>query len=188
MFVYDVKSNTWTTSTAQPTVARSDGCAAAVLGKLYYAGGYAAGFNATLDVVEVYDPNTNTFAKVTALPTPRGDVMCASLQGMWRCSVTDCCSGVVSHAEHCVYAMCTTLVLCMLNLMYHLAASVLHVLHADTLVVVGGYYDPKNDWTPNSFRKEVEQYDPVTKDWESLAPMPVARGDMVRRCQRHIRI
>ena len=50
----------------------------------------------------------------------------------------------------------------------------------DTLVVVGGYWDPKGEWTPNSFRKEVEQYNPVTKDWQSLAPMPVARGDMVR--------
>ncbi len=46
-------------------------------------------------------------------------------------------------------------------------------------MVVGGYYDPMNEWTPNSFRKEVEQYNPTTNTWTTLAPMPVARGDMV---------
>ena len=82
MLVYDVKNDSWSTSPAKPAVPRSDGCAVAVLGKVFYAGGYSAGYNATLDTVEVFDPATNTFSEVTALPTPRGDVMCASLQGM----------------------------------------------------------------------------------------------------------
>lgn len=46
------------------------------------------------------------------------------------------------------------------------------------LLVLGGYYDPTNEWTPNSFRREVEAFDPSVNQWSSLAPMPASRGDM----------
>jgi N-acetylneuraminic acid mutarotase len=48
-------------------------------GKFYHAGGYSENYTATLNSVEVYDPNTNTWTAVPDMPTPRGDTMCTTL-------------------------------------------------------------------------------------------------------------
>ncbi|GMH42605.1 hypothetical protein BSKO_10524 [Bryopsis sp. KO-2023] len=44
-------------------------------------------------------------------------------------------------------------------------------------VVVGGYYDEENQWRSDSFRDEVEAFNPESEEWEALAPLPNARGD-----------
>ena len=43
------------------------------------AGGYSENYTATLDSVEVYDPNTQTWTAAPSMPTPRGDTMCTTL-------------------------------------------------------------------------------------------------------------
>lgn len=48
---------------------------------------------------------------------------------------------------------------------------------ADEFVVVGGYYDEENLWRSDSFRDEVEAFNPGTGTWRSLAALPNARGD-----------
>ena len=45
------------------------------------AGGYSENYTATLDSVEVYDPNTQAWSLAPPMPTPRGDLMCTTLNG-----------------------------------------------------------------------------------------------------------
>eukprot|EP01025_Chloroclados_australasicus_P044588 TRINITY_DN4843_c0_g2_i2.p1 TRINITY_DN4843_c0_g2~~TRINITY_DN4843_c0_g2_i2.p1 ORF type:complete len:744 (-),score=133.45 TRINITY_DN4843_c0_g2_i2:407-2638(-) len=45
------------------------------------------------------------------------------------------------------------------------------------LIVLGGYYDPTSNWSPDSFRSEVEAYDTTTGEWRALSQLPNARGD-----------
>ncbi|KAK9803074.1 hypothetical protein WJX73_007021 [Symbiochloris irregularis] len=75
-YVYNISSNTWTTSRALIATARSDNCMAAINGKIYMTGGYSTNYTSTLDSTEVYDPNTNQWTPGSPLPTPRGDLFC----------------------------------------------------------------------------------------------------------------
>lgn len=132
LFVYDIEADEWTVSDAELNTPRSDACMAAVGGLLYLGGGYSTNYSMTLDSVEVFDPNSESWTELAKpMPTPRGDVMCTSLT----------LSGV------------------------------------DNYVVVGGYYDPTNQFTIGAFRTEVEAYSPEAADWTTLAPIPQARGD-----------
>ena len=78
------------------------------------AGGYSTDYAETLNLAQKYDPNADAWLNITSMPTPRGDVMCAALNGEF--------------------------------------------------VVAGGFYDPTNEFTPASFRTEVQAYNPSTGD------------------------
>lgn len=78
------------------------------------AGGYSTDYAETLNLAEKYDANADAWVNITSMPTPRGDVMCAALNGEF--------------------------------------------------VVAGGFYDPTNEFTPASFRTEVQAYNPSTGD------------------------
>lgn len=45
------------------------------------AGGYSTNYTETLNLAEKFDPNTNTWTPISSMPTPRGDVMCAAING-----------------------------------------------------------------------------------------------------------
>lgn len=45
------------------------------------AGGYDTNYNHTLNLAQRLDPNTNSWVSIPSMPTPRGDVMCAALNG-----------------------------------------------------------------------------------------------------------
>ena len=47
------------------------------------AGGYSTNYTAILNLAEMFDPDTNTWTEITAMPTPGGDVMCAALNGQF---------------------------------------------------------------------------------------------------------
>lgn len=79
---------------------------------MYVAGGYSANYTDTLNLAERYDPNSDTWTAINGMPTPRGDLMCAAMNGLF--------------------------------------------------VVAGGFYDPTGNFTPASFRTEVQAYDPST--------------------------
>lgn len=42
-------------------------------------GGYSENYTSTLNSVEVYDPDTQTWSLAPPMPTPRGDLMCTTL-------------------------------------------------------------------------------------------------------------
>ena len=71
--VYDIASNTWTTKKAMPT-ARNHPAGGAVNGKLYIIGGRLTNSNVAnmlsspTDVVEEYDPATDTWKTMTKMP------------------------------------------------------------------------------------------------------------------------
>lgn len=65
-----------------PTTIRSDHCVAEAGGKVYIIGGYSADYSQAMDTVEEYDPATGAWRTLPLqLPTGRGDVACASLDG-----------------------------------------------------------------------------------------------------------
>jgi N-acetylneuraminic acid mutarotase len=64
---YNVKKNTWTELTADPT-ARNPGCYAVIRGELYVAGGNSNGSNITVN--ESYSPKTKSWT--TLAPMPEG--------------------------------------------------------------------------------------------------------------------
>lgn len=71
--VYDPATRTWTTKSPMPT-ARAVASAAVVHGKLFVAGGVVDrnGVAASTDLVEAYDPLSDTWATGPSLPTARG--------------------------------------------------------------------------------------------------------------------
>lgn len=84
------------------------------------AGGYSTNYTETLNLAQKYDANAKAWVNITSMPTPRGDVMCAALNGEF--------------------------------------------------VVAGGFYDPTNQFTPASFRTEVQAYNPATGDFPASLP------------------
>ena len=69
---YDIAADTWITRAPMPT-ARSGLGAAVVDGKIHVLGGegWIDDFGGVFRAHEVYDPKTNTWAKVARMPTPR---------------------------------------------------------------------------------------------------------------------
>jgi hypothetical protein len=71
--VYDPATRTWSTRSPMPT-ARAVASAAVAHGKLFVAGGVVDrnGVAAATDIVEAYDPSTDSWATGPSLPTARG--------------------------------------------------------------------------------------------------------------------
>lgn len=46
-------------------------------------GGYSVNYTDTLNLAEKYDPNSNTWTPIPGMMTPRGDVMCAAMNGLF---------------------------------------------------------------------------------------------------------
>jgi N-acetylneuraminic acid mutarotase len=83
--VYDPGSNTWSTAAAMPTRRDNPG-AAAVDGKLTVFGGRTreangTEINGTLQVVEMYDPDTNSWSPRAPMPTGRRTMAVGTLGG-----------------------------------------------------------------------------------------------------------
>lgn len=70
----------WTTRTAMPAArARGAAVAAVIDGKLYVAGG--SGTTGTVDLVDVYDPATDTWTPLAPLPAPRNHACGGAISG-----------------------------------------------------------------------------------------------------------
>jgi len=87
--VYTVARNSWAKCADMPT-ARNHYVAAAVNGKIYaidgrigavFVAGPGPGFSGVIDLVEEYDPTTNSWKDVGRAPMPRGDISGAVYDG-----------------------------------------------------------------------------------------------------------
>ena len=73
---YDPVTNTWTTLASLSEV-RADHASAAAHGKLYVFGGWASGDG--LDLVEVYSPASNSWARAADLPSAIDEAVAVAL-------------------------------------------------------------------------------------------------------------
>jgi N-acetylneuraminic acid mutarotase len=80
---YDPSQNKWTSKASMPT-ARGAAAAVELNGSIYVIGGASKnflGFTSVMDVVEKYDPVSNTWSKVASMPTARFYHMAAVVDG-----------------------------------------------------------------------------------------------------------
>jgi hypothetical protein len=65
---YDLNQNKWTELAPDPT-ARQAGCSWGISGKLYFAGGTdQLGYGGPLDLLESFNPTTNSWSTLTSMP------------------------------------------------------------------------------------------------------------------------
>ena len=81
--VYDPATNTWETKAPLPTP-RTSQAAAVIDGKIYVVGGAVSAVPAPIwqNVLEVYDPATNTWETKAAMPTARGNPAAVAINGL----------------------------------------------------------------------------------------------------------
>src|SRR5688572_7771228 len=82
MEVYNPTTDTWTTAAAMPT-GRQDLAAVSINGILYAVGGWNPGLtqSGALNVVETYDPISNTWTTKASLPAPRSGMAAGVVNG-----------------------------------------------------------------------------------------------------------
>lgn len=80
--IYDIASGAWSTGTPMPT-ARSGVGVAALAGRIYVLGGegWLGNFGGVFRSNQAYDPNTNSWAEETRMPTPRHGFAVAVIDG-----------------------------------------------------------------------------------------------------------
>lgn len=180
-WLFDALLDTWIRQEDMPEP-RSRHAATALSGKIYVVGGFSTYADANNGLpardMLVYDISEGKWSRVDNGPhVPRGDGCAATVDGKiyFAGGYAVSFASILDTVE--VYdpeedswstvrpmptprgdAMCATL--------------------EGRLVVLGGFWDPANNWTANSFRREVEAFDPVSNEWAQLKDMPVARGDM----------
>lgn len=78
---YEPQTNTWQSRTSMPTGRESPACAV-VEDKIYVIGGGEDASNVVYNIVEVYDPATNSWDTSTSpMPTARRGLTCAAVNG-----------------------------------------------------------------------------------------------------------
>ena len=172
--VYDTKNNRWQRLTDMPTP-RLSSEAAVVDGKIYVVGGFSwigiPGVDMKmLNVVEVYDPQTDTWSRKQDMSTPRrylgtgvvdgkiyaigGENLFEELQRLNQMEVYDAVSDTWAKRGD------------MPTRRSDIKAAVVR----DTIYVIGGAGWPRVGWGP--VLATIEAYHPKTNRWEKKADMP----------------
>jgi N-acetylneuraminic acid mutarotase len=154
---------TWQTLAPMPT-ARQELATAALNGKIYAMGGYDNSGTPT-NIVEVYDPATDTWT--SAHPIPRAlhhnsaAVAAGKLYSFGGPSMQAFVYDEVNDSWSAVASM----------LFFHALTPAVGVFN-DKIYVAGG----ANGGGGNSMQNQVEVYDPVTNTWTALQPMRDGRN------------
>jgi N-acetylneuraminic acid mutarotase len=153
----------WQTLAPMPT-ARQELATAVLNGKIYAIGGYDSSGTPT-DIVEVYDPSTNTWA--SAHPIPRAlhhnsaAVAAGKLYSFGGPSTQTFVYDELNDSWSPVASM----------LFFHALTPAVGVFN-DKVYVAGG----ANGGGGNSMQNQVEVYDPVANTWSALQPMRDGRN------------
>lgn len=168
--VYDVASNRWEKLTALPEPVHHAG-AAALNGKVYIIGGFGGSLLSwqPKDHVWEYDPSAGRWRDRARLPTPRGALAAAVLQGRIYAIGGKGAKllGVVERYDPVTDQWEAVRVLSVPR--EHLAAAVA----AGKIYVIGGR-SAFLMWT----HQDNEAYDPRTTLWERQAPLPTGRSGL----------
>ena len=174
VFVYNLKSDSWSIKTPMPT-ARGFASAAVVDGKIYVMGGSSDGLTKVYNILEVYDPDKDLWVIKANMPTAR------------TCLTTTVVDGIIYAIGGTVNAPWPGLKIVeaydpkndtwtskaqMHDSRWSHTSSVLN----GKIYVIGGdnvYNNNYNELT------SVEEYNPVTNTWETKTPMHWERAGLV---------
>ncbi len=171
---YDPITNTWTakTTTSSMPYPRGDYAGCAVNGKIYAIGGWNRP-NITYDIVEEYDPATNTWTAKAPIPTARWGHSLVILDG--NIYVVGGATGwpidrLINNIE--IYNPSTdTWTAGGTNIPTPRWMPSCNVVN-EKIYVIGG------NTVGSSPLSTVEEYDPATDNWTTKSPMPTARGGL----------
>jgi len=169
---YSPATNTWITKSPMPT-ARSALAVGVVNGKIYAIGGHT--FNPsipaylTTNIVEEYNPVSNTWATRASMPTPRCFFAAVSVNGkIYAIGGSSGDSDVATVEEYDPLSNTWSEKASMPTARRQLSASVAN----NKIYATGGYGIGGN-------LKVVEEYDPIANTWATKASMPNRRFDHV---------
>ncbi len=170
--VFDPATSVWDTLAPMPTP-RSSASAAVIDGKLYVVGGEDKRHPSrpVYDVLEVYDPATDTWTQKASMPTRRAGPGTAAVDGklyVFGGLRVNLFFDVLEIYDPATDTWSTGS--SMPNKVYAPAVAVV-----DSLIYVAGGYEE----TSEGNRADVARfqfYHPATDSWSALTPMPTARG------------
>lgn len=181
MWEFDTLLATYTRRADMPAP-RTRAGAAAVDGKIYVTGGFGKNETEGIQGTFVFENETNTWTTLAGqLNVPRTDACMAAIGGNlyiaggYSADFNETLSSV--EVLDTSAGTWTELWRPMPTPRGDVMCSAFFLGGVEHFVVVGGYWDPANEWTNGLFRSEVEAYNTETADWVKLAPMPQARGD-----------
>ncbi len=172
--VYDPATDTWTGKTPMPT-ARYGVATGVIAGKLYVAGGVAGaiftGCGASclgINTLEVYDPATNAWTTKASMPTARGQIGGAVINGKLH---------VVGGTPDNATPLATLEVYDPSTDVWTARAPMPTARQALGAGVVNGILYAVSGYVPATATKvhTVEAYDPATDTWTTVAPIPTVR-------------
>lgn len=154
---------TWQTLAPMPT-ARQELATAVLNGKIYAIGGYDSSGTPT-NIVEVYDPATNTWSSADPIPFPLHHNSAAVAAGkLYSFGGPSTLAFVYDELNDSWSAVASML-------FFHALTPAVGVFN-DKIYVAGG----ANGGGGNSMENAVEVYDPVANTWIALHPMKTGRN------------
>jgi N-acetylneuraminic acid mutarotase len=167
----------WTTLPMKPTAVQFLAVGAGA--RVYAIGGYHNGFFAT---AEKYDPATSLWTTLSPMPTPRSDLAAAAFGGNVYAVGGLNGSGYLSTLERYNVASNSWATLASMptarRLLAAAAAPCARRVAGTCLYAIGGYN--------GVYLNTVEEYNPSTNTWTTLANMPTARSSLAAAAGAHV--